>query len=435
MSQKKYDAIIIGAGIIGNSIAYELALKGFNTLNVDKLSGSGFGSTAGSCAIIRLYYSSPEGVALAREGYYYWLNWPRYLNVFDPNGMAYYKNTGAMVFKSEMNNNLVSVKASLDTFGVGYLDLSPEDIKKYIPKPDLRSYHPQKLMDDPDFGKPAGGKINGAVYVPESGYVSDPKLSTHNVEMAARNVGGDFLFNTEIVDVLKNDGRVSGVALKDGSVVEAPVVVNVAGPHSYLINRMAGIEDQMNIKTRALRVEVAHVQSPEGVDWENTGIVTSDSDTGVYTRPEIGNHFLIGSEEPKCDPLEYVDPDNYNLNFTDQAKTQVMRQAMRLPNLPIPNQSQGLVDLYDVSDDWYPIYDKSTLPGFYLAIGTSGNQYKNAPVVGALLSELIQYCENGNDHDTDPLQYRMKYINYTLNIGFFSRNREINRDSSFSVIG
>lgn len=435
MSSTQYDAIIIGTGIIGNSIAYELSLKGKKTLSIDKLGGSGFGSTSGSCAIIRLYYSSPEGVALAREGYYYWLNWPRYLNVTDPAGMAYYKNTGAMVFKSEVNNNLVNVMSSLDKLGVGYLELTPEQMKQYIPNPDLSSFYPQKRMDDPEFGKPTGGSINGAVFVPESGYVSDPKLSTHNVEMAARKVGADFLFNTEVVDILKKDGRASGVALKNGNKIYAPVVINVAGPHSYLINRMAGIEDQMNIKTRALRVEVAHVPSPEGVDWENTGVITSDSDTGVYTRPEVGNHVLIGSEEPKCDPLEYVDPDNYNLDFTDQARTQVLREAMRIPDLPVPNKNQGLVDLYDVSDDWYPIYDKSSLPGFYLAIGTSGNQYKNAPAVGSFMSELIQYCENGSDHDTDPFQYKMKYINHTLNIGFFSRNRKINTDSSFSVIG
>ncbi|MCP4670943.1 MAG: FAD-binding oxidoreductase [Desulfobacula sp.] len=435
MTQKKYDAIIIGAGIIGNSIAYELALKGYKTLSIDKLGGSGFGSTAGSCAIIRLYYSSPEGVALAREGYYYWLDWNRYLNVTDPDGMAYYKNTGAMVFKSEINHNLVNVMKSLDTLGVGYLELNPEEMGSYLPSSDLRSFYPQKLMDDPGFGKPTGKSVNGAVFVPESGYISDPKLSTHNVEMAARNVGGDFLFNTEVSDVLKKNGRVSGITLKDGTAIEAPVVVNVAGPHSYLINRMAGVEDQMNIKTRALRVEVAHVPSPEGVDWEKTGIITSDSDLGVYTRPETGNHFLIGSEEPDCDPLDYVDPDNYNTDFTDQNRTQAIREAMRIPDLPIPNKPQGLVDLYDLSDDWYPIYDKSSLPGFYMAVGTSGNQYKNAPVVGSFMSQLIAYCEKGHDHDTDPLQYQMKYINHTLDIGFFSRNRKINKDSSFSVIG
>lgn len=433
--RKEYDAIIIGAGIIGNCISFELAKKGYKTLNIDKLGGSGFGSTAGSCAIIRLYYSSPEGVALAREGYYYWLDWARYLGVEDPDGMAFYKNTGALVFKTELNHNLTRVKESLKALGVGYIDLEPEQISHYLPNPDIRSYHPQKRMDDPDFGIPSEKNINGALYVPESGYISDPKLSTHNVEMAVRHVGGDFLFNTRVTDILKNAGRVSGVVLADGTMIHSPVVINVAGPHSSQINQMAGIEDGMKIKTKALRVEVSHIPSPEGVDWEKSGVITSDSDTGVYTRPETGNHFLIGSEEPKCDDLEYVDPDNYNTGFTEQNKTQALREAMRLPDLKIPNQSQGLVDLYDVTDDWYPIYDKSDLPGFYLAIGTSGNQYKNAPAVGSFMSELIQYCEKGNDHDAEPYQYRMKYIHHALNIGFFSRNRQINADSSFSVIG
>ncbi|MCG8568318.1 MAG: FAD-binding oxidoreductase, partial [Desulfobacterales bacterium] len=380
---KSYDAIIIGSGIIGNCIAFELAKKGCNTLRIDRLGASGHGSPAGSCAIIRLYYSSPEGVALAREGYYYWLDWNRYLGVEDPEGMAFYKNTGAMVTLTEQNNYLKPVIQSLEALGVGYLKLTPQEMKDYIPNPDLHAFAPQKTMDDPEFGTPSQGMIHGALYVPESGYISDPTLSCHNVEMAVRAAGGEFLFNTEVVDILKEGGRTKGVKLADGREIHAPVVVNVAGPHSAKINAMAGVADQMKIKTRALRVEVAHVPSPRGIDWEKTGVITSDSDTGVYTRPETGNHWLIGSEEPACDPLEYVDPDDYNTNFTAQLKTQACRQAMRVPDLPIPNKNQGLVDLYDLSDDWYPIYDKSDLPGFYMAVGTSGNQYKNAPVVGA----------------------------------------------------
>ena len=40
---QKYDAIIIGAGIIGASIAFELAKKGYKTINVDKLAAAGAG--------------------------------------------------------------------------------------------------------------------------------------------------------------------------------------------------------------------------------------------------------------------------------------------------------------------------------------------------------------------------------------------------------
>ena len=49
---KNFDAIIIGAGIIGAVIGYELSEKGLNTLNVEMLSAAGYGSTSNSCAII-----------------------------------------------------------------------------------------------------------------------------------------------------------------------------------------------------------------------------------------------------------------------------------------------------------------------------------------------------------------------------------------------
>ena len=62
-------------------------------------------------------------------------------------------------------------------------------------------------------------------------------------------------------------------------------MVNVASPHFYKINRMAGVEDGMTIKTRALKQEVAHVPFPPGFDFERMGLVTSDSDIGCYCRP------------------------------------------------------------------------------------------------------------------------------------------------------
>ena len=434
--QKQYDAVIIGAGVIGCSLAFELAKRGYKTLNVDKLGDAGMGSTSGSCAIIRVHYSTTEGVAMAREGYYYWLDWPKYLGIKDPAGMATYRNTGALVIKTPTNKNLARVKKVLDEFGVGYLELAPEEIEGYLPGVNLASYYPQKWLDDPEFGRPTGDRIPGALWIPESGYISDPKLSTHNIMVAARAQQADFLFNAQVIDILKKGGRAAGVKLADGTAIEAAVVVNVAGPHSHIINRMAGVEESMNIKTRPMKQEVAHIPAPEGLNWERDGFMLSDGDIGCYSRPEVGNHFLIGSEDPECDPRLWVDdPDHFNMNFTDQHRCMVMREAMRVPQLPIPNRYQGVVDLYDCSDDWIPIYDKSDLPGFYMAVGTSGNQYKNAPVVGAMMSELIDACEKGCDHDKDPFQFYLKYTRRNLNVGFYSRNREINTDSSFSVIG
>jgi len=70
-----------------------------------------------------------------------------------------------------------------------------------------------------------------------------------------------------------------------------------------------------------------------------------------------------------------------------------------------------------------------------MACGTSGNQYKNAPIAGKMMAALIDYCEQGNDHDEKPLQFTLPYIQRELNVGFFSRKREINEESSFSVLG
>jgi len=70
-----------------------------------------------------------------------------------------------------------------------------------------------------------------------------------------------------------------------------------------------------------------------------------------------------------------------------------------------------------------------------MAIGTSGNQYKNAPVVGIMMAELIDACEKGLDHDAKPFQFKLPHIGRTIDVGFFSRKREINYNSSFSVNG
>jgi sarcosine oxidase subunit beta len=56
--KQSYDAIIVGAGVIGACTAFEMAKKGWKTLSIDKLPEAGYGSTSGSCAIIRTYYSA-----------------------------------------------------------------------------------------------------------------------------------------------------------------------------------------------------------------------------------------------------------------------------------------------------------------------------------------------------------------------------------------
>ena len=136
--------------------------------------------------------------------------------------------------------------------------------------------------------------------------------------------------------------------------------------------------------------------------------------------------MLIGSADPDCDPPEIVNPDEYNDQHTQQWTTQVIRAAQRWPELGIENNARGTVGLYDVSDDWIPIYDRTDLPGYYLAIGTSGNQFKNAPVVGELMATIIE----NKHHDSAPSSLNLENIKRAVNLSFYSRNRDIQKTAS-----
>ena len=84
-----YDSIIIGAGIIGSATALAQARKGQRPLVVDSLPAAGYGSTSASCAIIRPYYSTVEGSAIAYESHYYWKDWRGFLGFEDERKLSH----------------------------------------------------------------------------------------------------------------------------------------------------------------------------------------------------------------------------------------------------------------------------------------------------------------------------------------------------------
>ena len=423
-SSDSYDAVVIGAGVIGAATTLELARRGQRVLCVDKAAAAGAGSTLNSCAIVRFSYSTKPGVLLAWEGLHYWLNWSDHIGVADELGLIEYRQCGQLLLLSDDTDHPQRVRALWQELGIPFQDWSLDDLSRHLPIFDQGSHGPPKLPSDDAFWQEPEQQLTGAIYSPEAGYVNDPQLSVHNLQRAAEASGARFKFKSQVVDILHSPQRITGVTLDDGTTVTAPVVVNVAGPHSYLINQMAGVYDSMRIKTRALRHEVHHVPSPEGFDYETHGVTATDDDTGVYYRPEVGNHILIGSGDPTCDEQQWVHPDDYDDRISDsQWEAQVLRAGRRIPGLGIPHQKKGVVDLYDVSDDWVPIYDRTDLDGFYVAIGTSGNQYKNGPVAGHLMAELITAVEAGLDHDNDPLVVEGRYTGMPIETGFFSRNR------------
>jgi sarcosine oxidase subunit beta len=200
---KAYDAVIIGAGIIGCSTAFELVKTGLKTLNIDKLSAAGNGSTANSCAVIRVHYSTLEGTAVAYEGYHYWNEWEHYLGVEDPLGSARFFRRGILVFKSQANQELKKVCRSLEALDIVYQNLDLDGVKQKYPLLDYTGYFPPRRPKDDRFGVPNREPLPGAIYYTEGGYVSDPVLSTHNLQVAAEALGAQFRFNAKVVDIMR----------------------------------------------------------------------------------------------------------------------------------------------------------------------------------------------------------------------------------------
>jgi glycine/D-amino acid oxidase-like deaminating enzyme len=152
-----------------------------------------------------------------------------------------------------------------------------------------------------------------------------------------------------------------------------------------------------------------------------------DPDFATYFRPHPGGTIIVGSFEPPCDPLVFVDdPDDVVPHVTAETwEVQSLRLARRLPGLTVPSTKSGVVSAYDVTDDWIPLYDRTSLDGFYVAIGTSGHQFKAAPFVGELMATLVDAVESGHDHDADPVVVRGSHTGVDVDLAYFSRRRQV----------
>jgi len=406
-SRQSADVVVIGAGVIGSAVALELARQGRSTIVIDKLPAAGYGSTSSSSAVVRFNYSTHAGVAMAWEGVHYWTAWADHVGPID-GPLVDFENVPMIQF-TDADTNLRCIEF-FDALGVPYENLDVAALAERFPLFDLRAFGPPARLDDHEasFWQEPTAMHTGGIVMTSAGYVSDPQLAAQNLAAAAIAAGAEFRFNAEVVsiDATSDSGRVSGVTLADGASIEAPVVVNVGGPHAAQINRLAGVTGDMGVTSRALRREVFVAPAPT-------------------------------SAEPECDELEWIDDaDVFDESMTDdEHQLLVLRTARRVRDLGVPITKRGLVSLYDATPDWTPIYDRSNLDGYYMAIGTSGNQFKNAPIVGRCMAELIAAVEQGADHDAAPVSVIGPHTGHEIDLGTFSRLRTVSADAPSTVLG
>ena len=448
-------AVVIGAGVIGSSIALQLKRLGHDVTVIDRNSAAGMGSTSASSAVVRFNYSTFDAVALSWESYFLWKEFKDLIdgtNGYSRNPSsnsqehyAHLEDRGYVMLDVPVLSNDKTM-ALFDRAGIPYEIWDSKTLKERMVGIDAGRYWPNKPVKSDEFWQEATEEL-GAIFSKHGGYVSDPLLAAQNFAAAAKREGVVFKFRKAVVGIDKKDGRVCGVkicdfdsqskkALQTGvEIISADVVVNVAGPWSTLINQMAGAGGDFTMELKPLRAEVHQISTPKDI---LPGPIMGDLDLGTYVRSGPGGITLVGGTEPECDVLEWVEPDKVDeVNMTrtvEVFESQTYRFARRFPAAQIPSTPVGVVGVYDVSSDWTPIYDKTDVPGFYVAIGTSGNQFKNAPGAGLIMAHLISEVEKGADHDNQPVVYQCTKSKSAINLATFSRKRARNLTSG-TVMG
>jgi sarcosine oxidase subunit beta len=424
---------IVGAGVIGCSIALELRRRGFDVSVVDRNGEAGHGSTSASCGVVRRFYSQPGMVAMAHEGAAIWADWTGYLGPVDEH-LAVFHRPGILYVLPRIDDAVRAVLAEMQRIGIKASLLSPEEVRDRFPYFEVASHFPPRPVADPAFFDASDREIPGAIYEENAGYVVSPGVATSNLRRAGERDGVRFLMNRRV----KRIERVSdGFRLEtDRGSLACDVVVNAAGPHSGIVNEMAGVK--LPLETRALRREVHLLPNPLFGEPEKTPLpVVADLDGGIYFRPEGGGHDLVvGSTDPECDPKEFMeDPDDVDGSITEAYRERQCLRLMQRFSAVRLGPPRGVASCYDVTvRDWYPIVDRTDLPGFYVCIGTSGSSFKTAPVLGRLTAELIQCAEEGRDTDRDPFVFRLPRAGVSVDTAFLSRHRGAMQTSG-TVIG
>ena len=426
---------VVGGGVVGCSIGLDLRRRGCEVIVVDRNGDVGHGSTSASCGIVRRFYSQPGMIAMAHEAVHIWADWGSYLGPIDDD-LAVFRQPGMLFIPPRVDAGVLAIVTEMERLGIPVSLLSPEEVTKRFPFLDIASRFPPRPVDDPGFFEPTEPRIEGAVFEEDSGYVVSPGLATQNLRLAGERDGVHFLLNHEVVKIRVEDSSGFHVEFASDDSIDCEVVVNVAGPHSGQVNRMAGV--RLGLETRALRREVHALANPRYTGDAGAQVpVVGDINSGIYFRPESGGRDLIvGTTDPDCDEAEWItNPDDYDVSVSEvYRQRQCLRLMKRFPEVRL-GPARGLAALYDVTvRDWYPIADRTDLPGYYVCIGTSGSSFKTAPVLGRLMSEIIDACEGGRDVDRAPVFLELPRAGVSVDTGFLSRLRG-DIQTTGSVIG
>ncbi len=372
------DVVIIGGGVMGCSIACNLALTagqhGLRRIVLLERDTLGSGSTGRSSAAIRMHYSTAVNAEMA------WRSLQIYRNFADIiGGECGYTRTGYLVFAgaddvASFRNNV----AMQQSVGI---------ITDIIRAADAAELAPGFAVDD----------AAGIAYEPYSGH-ADASGTAYAYATRARAEGADIRLQSPVsaIETSGDGSRVEAVRTASGQRIATRVAVAATGPWTARFFAAHGID----VPLVATRHEVLHFRRPLDKVPHHPG--GADISNRIYFRPEGQDLTLVGNGN-HSDVID--DPEIYAQRASPAFIEDVwQRLARRIPAMADAELATGYAGLYTNTPDSHPIMDRvAGVDGLYLCSGFSGHGFKLSPMVGVLMAELIAHG-SATTMDISPLR-------------------------------
>jgi sarcosine oxidase subunit beta len=351
--ERTADAVIIGAGVMGTSTAFQLVQRGVKRVIVLEKSTVAAGSSGKSSALVRMHYTFlPEArLALASLGWFQ--EWRERVG-----GNCGFTKTGFIRLVTPEKTHLLRKNVTrLREIGVNTVLISGDE---------LRQLDPGVETSD----------VAVAAYEPDSGY-ADGYATAHAFMEAARRGGAILYQGVGVTGMHVEGGRVQGVETTAGDIA-TPLVISTAGPWSGPLLKRIGVA----LPLVPSRHQVMLLERPAAVPPSLIYIAPHS----LYFRPDTPGLTLAGYGPGQ----DGVDPDNYRDAVDDDIKAQgAAHMARRYPAMQHAGMRRGYAGCYTMTPDGKMIVDRAPgIEGLYIGAGFSGTGFKISPAVGIALAEL-----------------------------------------------
>jgi len=359
--------VIVGGGVIGLSIAFQLGRRGYGDVVVIERGRLGEGATAYATGGIRRQFTSRVNVELVQRSVEFWADFA------DRTGAPLEFRRHGYLFLLSDSRSVASFDAAVRMqreLGVDSQWLDSAQAARVFP-----GIHTEDLL--------------AAVYTPTDGSAT-PADAVAGLATAARAYGVRIRRHTSFVGLTRDDeGHVTGARTSVGT-FDAEAVVLAPGPWARAAGLLCGVDLPVQPHPRQ-----AFATAPLAT-LNGSLPLAVDLASGAYLHPQVTGGAVIGGNDRDT-------PSTYRA-VVDWSRVESLAAGLthRMPFLRDLRVVKGWSGLREMTpDDLAIVGPVEQVPGVWVAVGFSGHGFMQSPAVGSALAAWL--TTGAPDLDLTPL--------------------------------